>query len=137
MKTLKIFEYKGEVGAISDLANGTFMNKIDDTFSNQVGVVVSTKEVIISPSALEIMKNKYRRSGGSFASTMLSPANEYFDSSIALFGFNLHVLTDEIGNIEYGTHCDLSVLDDIEVDSNIEVPDGFKEVVDSGTLSYD
>ena len=137
MKTLKIFEYKGEVGAISDLANGTFMNRIDDTFSNQVGVVVSTKEVIISPSALEIMKNKYRRSGGSFASTMLSPANEYFDSSIALIGFSLHVLTDEIGNIEYGTQCDLSVLDDIEVDSNIEVPDGFKEVVDSGTLTYD
>ena len=41
--TLQIFAYKGQVGALSDIENGTFLNDVKG--ASQLGVVVASKDI--------------------------------------------------------------------------------------------
>lgn len=129
MKTLQIFEYNSEVGATSDVENGTFLNDPDGP--NQLGVVVSVEDAVISPAALAIMKNNCAYDGGSFAAVMLTEANDNQKSSIGIMGYGKHKLTNEQGLVVYSRDCRPPVLDEIEVSDDIEVPQEFKDYIDT------
>lgn len=124
--TLQIFAYKGQVGALSDIENGTFLNDVKG--SSQLGVVVASKDIGISQEAKDLIKEKYHREGGSFAPLMLTPS-EKTNGSIGILGFGRHLLTDMDGMISISSDCDLSVLDKCQlIENNPE--DTFIEFVD-------
>jgi len=124
MKT-KIFAYKGEVGAETDLENGKFLNNPLD--AGQIGCLISSNEVEITEAAKEIMKTNYSREGGSFSSVMLTRLNDGGGSSLGLLGFQKHYLGK---TMDYSRDCDLSVIDDFTV-VDMETPKSFKEFIDS------
>ena len=127
-KTLTIFSYKGSVGANSDLENGKFINDING--SGQMGVVVAVENVVITSEALDLMKTNFRREGGSFASTMVTRSEtDDYPSSIAVMGFGMHGVAI-CTQVEYSRDCDLTVLDEIEVDDKIIVPEDFIAFID-------
>lgn len=109
MSTLNIFEYKGTVGAVSDIKNGTFLNDPND--DGQLGVVVSVEHCSISQEAKDVLM-KSTREGGSFSAFMLT---EHQDggASVGLMGFGCHLISPVIGRT-----CTLSVLDKIPVVPN-------------------
>ncbi len=118
--TIKIFSYKGKLGATSDTENGTFMNDIKN--GNQLGVVVDVEHITITEEAKPLF-TKLPRVGGSFAGCMLTKSDKG-GYSVGLLGFGAHAIT------EIGRTCDLSVVDEIKVDNEIEVPQDFKDFVD-------
>lgn len=123
MKT-RIFAYKGNLGATTDLENGKFLN--DLTKPDQLGCVIDTKEVEITKDAKELIK-KAKREGGSFAEIMLTK-HTAGGSSIGLLGFGKHQFGKDF-NI--GRDCDLSVLDDcIEMNDDI-IPEDYKIFINS------
>ncbi len=120
MSTLNIFAYKGSVGAISDINNGTFINNpLDDS---QLGVVVSVEHCTISEEAKSIL-SKSTREGGSFAPFMLT---EHADggASVAVMGIGCHLIEPVVGST-----CSLSVLDRIPVVPN-DPPADFVSFID-------
>ena len=124
--TLQIFTYKGQVGALSDIENGTFLNDVKG--SSQLGVVVASANVGISQEAKDLIKEKHRREGGSFAPLMITPS-EKSNGSIGILGFGRHLLTDMDGIIAISRDCDLSVLENCQlIENNPE--DTFIEFVD-------
>lgn len=128
-KTLKIFAYNGSVGAESDIENGTFINDIES--EGQLGVVVSVNDTVITSEALNIMKTNYKREGGSFAPVMIIRTDSDSASNcIALMGFGKHGVAIK-EPVFFSRDCDLTVLDEIEIDDAIEIPDDFKAFIDS------
>lgn len=130
MATLNIFEYAGDLGAESDMANGTFLN--DVTSDTQLGVVVAVEEVTISQEAIDVIRNA-QREGGSFACMMLtkhSPeaSDEHSTSaSIGMLGRGYHWIKS--GEAVLGRTCDISVLDMMKVVPN-NPPEEFMAAVE-------
>ena len=122
MKT-KIFAYKGVIGAMTDLDEGKFINNPKDV--GQLGCVIDTNEVDITSEAKEVLRNA-RREGGSFAPIMLTKHTDG-TSSVGLMGFWKHIYVGE--DLCIGRTCNTSVLDECN-EVEIEIPEGFKEVVD-------
>lgn len=122
-KTASIFAYKEHLGATTDLKNGKFLN--DPTSSGQLGCVISSKEVQITPEAKKLLKQS-RREGGSFAEVMLTKHSDGSGSSIGIIGFGKHYLGSKVS---IGRDCDISVLDDAE-EVEFPVPDDFKNFID-------
>lgn len=128
MKTLKIFEYKGVVAASSDIENGKFLNDIESP--SNMGVVVHTDNVVITPTALDILKNNYDRAGGSFSHIMVTRHADESGGSVGLLGLHTHMITSPGESVvEYSRDCDLSILDDIEVE-DFTLPEEFVQFVD-------
>ncbi len=121
MATLKFFEYKGVVGATSDVENGKFINDINDP--NNMGVVVDVTECTISQAAKDILL-KSGRERGSVAPLMLTNCDDG-TSCVAVFGFERHLVSPSIGRI-----CDVDVLHKIQIVEN-DPPADFIEYVDS------
>ena len=121
----KIFAYKGVIGAETDIVNGKFIN--DPKSRGQLGCVISTKEIDITKEAKKLIKSAPRE-GGSFAPIMLTKHSDGSGSSIGLFGFYKHIFSGE--DLCIGRTCETSVLDDCN-ETEIEIPDEFKEVVDT------
>ena len=126
--TAKIFEYKGNIGVEIDMKDGKFIN--DPFQQNQLGCVIDSKEVEISPSAVEFIK-KARREGGSFAEFMLTKHADGSGSSIAIMGA-YKVNYGE--RIMIGRDCSLSVLEDCNIIES-EAPDDYKEYIDNLKLT--
>jgi hypothetical protein len=124
MKT-KIFSHNGVIGAETDIENGKFINDIKA--EGQMGCVISTKEVLITKDAIEILKNAERESD-SFAPIMLTKHSDN-EGSIGLLGFGMHLFKDE--DLCIGRDCDISILDDCEILPDTEIPVEFKTFADS------
>lgn len=129
MKT-KIFSHNGIIGAETDIENGKFINDVRG--QGQMGCVISTDECVITTEAREILRGAPRE-GGSFAPIMLTkhegaPA-EHGDASIGLFGFGKHIFAE--GDICIGRTCSKEILDLIEVDDEMEIPEDFKKAVEA------
>jgi hypothetical protein len=123
--TVEIFAHKGYVGADINM-NGKFIN--DPKAPTQLGCVIDTAHVKISPEAVRIIKTA-KREGGSFAELMLSKhsplANPDFGkSSIGIVGGG-KVMIGKEKQIMIGRDCDLSVLHDCSIEE-FEAPDDFK-----------
>lgn len=128
-KTLKIFAHKGFVGAVCDLENGKFLNDLKD--KNQIGVVVHVRDIEITTEALEVFK-KSERVGGSFSSVMLTSHQGYSsEGSVALLSKSRNYLIGD--SVEIGRTCDKRVLRWISINDEIEVPQGFKDVVEGNS----
>ncbi|WAW11752.1 hypothetical protein nACB2_074 [Acinetobacter phage nACB2] len=128
MRTVEIFEYRGCVGAKSDIENGHFLNNPSGT--GQMGIVISSDHVFISPSALAALKKSVKKLGGSFANTMLTTSADG-RKSLGLMGKYTHGLKmTPNANFEIGRTCDVSVLDSFRVVEDIKVPEDFKEHID-------
>lgn len=108
MKTLKIFEHKGVIGAQSNIETGTFLN--DPTGAGQLGVVVAVEHAQITQGAKQILLD-CPRDGGSFAPIMLTTARDGSGYSVALMGARKHMMPDPT----IGRTCDREVLNRIEV----------------------
>lgn len=124
--TARIFEYKGNVGVEIDM-EGKFIN--DPFAQGQLGCVISTKEIQIMPSAIEVIK-KSSREGGSFASLMLTKhegaGEEHGKSSIGIMGGGKINFGKDIS---IGRDCDLEVLNDCEI-LDFEAPEDYKTFID-------
>jgi hypothetical protein len=121
--TAKIFAYKGNIGIDIDM-DGTFLN--DPKGKGQLGCVISTKEVEISPEAIELIKSA-KRGGGSFSELMLTKhANGDGFSSIGVMGFGKIHLGKEF---EIGRTCDTSILADCSVGES-EAPEDYRNFID-------
>jgi hypothetical protein len=123
MKT-KIFAYKNNLGAITDMENGVFLNRPLDP--GQLGCVVPSTEVEITREAVSLIRNAHR-SGGSFADIMLTRHAVGTGSSIGLIGCGLHHFGSDF---EISRTCDLSVLDDMTITED-EAPESYREFIDS------
>ena len=121
--TTKVFAYKGNLGMVTDMDNGKFIN--NPKTAGQLGCVVHSKEVEITPEAKKLLKTA-RRDRGSFSEIMLTQHGDGSGSSLGIMGF---------GKCHFGTAfsigrtCELSVIDDFnEVD--FEVPKDYKDFID-------
>jgi len=128
MSNTKIFAYKENLGAMTDLDNGEFIN--DPKVPGQLGCVVDCKNVDITKEAKELIK-KAKREGGSFAALMLTKHAETVDKkmgegSIGLAGFWKHHYGTEV---EIGRDCELEVLE-LCNEVEIEVPEDYKAFID-------
>lgn len=123
MKT-KIFEYKGNLAANTDLENGKFINNPKE--GGQLGCVVHTNEIEITKAAKDLIK-KARRESGSFAPLMLTKHADDSGSSIGLFGFWKHNFGKDF---TIGRDCDLSILEDC-TEIEMEAPEDYKTFIDS------
>lgn len=129
MRTVEIFEYRGCVGAKSDIENGHFLNNPNG--AGQMGIVISSDHVFISPSALVALKKSVKKLGGSFANTMLTTSTNG-SKSLGLMGKYVHGLKMKPdANFEIGRTCDVSVLDSFHVVDDIKVPKSFIEHIDT------
>lgn len=130
MATVQIFSYKNYVGALSDIENGNFINDINDGM--QLGVVVKSQEIEITSLAIDAIKN-VKRAPGTFAPIMVtksdpSVVDQYGEYTIALFGFRKHAFSMDDEMIS--RDCDLTGLDTLTINDDIEIPQDFKEFVD-------
>lgn len=129
MKT-KMFAYKGNIGAESDIENGKFIN--NPKGGGQLGIVIDIKEVEITQEVVDILKSA-SRDGGSFASIMLTKHSDEAVgtggsvASIGLMGFGKHFFPKS--EIAIGRTCDKEILDLCTI-SEIETPQDFKDFVD-------
>lgn len=129
MRTVEIFEYRGCVGAKSDIENGHFLNNPSGT--GQMGIVISSDHVFISTLALVALKKSVKKLGGSFANTMLTTSTNG-SKSLGLMGKYVHGLKMKPdANFEIGRTCDVSVLDSFHVVDDIKVPKSFIEYIDA------
>ncbi len=127
-KSLLIYAHNGSVGATSDLENGSFLN--DFKADGQMGLVVAVENVSITSKALELMKTNHTRAGGSFSGIMVTrSASESHPNSIGVMGFGLHGIAIG-GPTEFSRDCDLTVLDEIEVDDDMTIPADFIAFID-------
>lgn len=125
-KSLLIYAHNNSVGATSDLENGTFIN--DFKADGQMGLVVAVENISITSKALELMKNNHTRAGGSFSCIMVTRCDDG-SSNIGVMGFGLHGISiDE--PTEFSRDCDLTVLDEIEVDDDMTIPADFIAFID-------
>jgi len=122
----KIFEYKGVLGAKTDLDNGKFIN--DPKGERQLGCVIDTCEIDITVGARQLLLNALKEDG-SFAPITLIRHEDGSGSSIGLLGFWKHLFNGE--DICIGRDCDKSILYDCNEVSEMEIPEKFKEAVDS------
>jgi len=127
--TVEIFAHKGYVGADINM-KGKFIN--DPKGKTQLGCVIDTAYVKISPEAVRIIKTA-KREGGSFAELMLSKHSSEADpkfgkSSIGICGFG-KVMIGKEKQIMIGRDCDFSVLHDCSIEE-FEAPQDFKDYVD-------
>ena len=124
-KTLQLFAYKGHLGSMADMDNGSFLNDLSN--GQQLGVVVHSRDVEMTSEAKDVLRQA-RREGGSFAAIMLTAHADGSGSSLGVGGFgHMHFGPEEIA---IGRDCDLSVLDDCETNDEIEVPQDFKDLVE-------
>ena len=124
-KTLRIFAYKNVLAADSDIENGMFINAPLET--GQLGCVVDTKNVEITAAAKELIRNNATRESGTFSTLMLTRGDDG-TSTVAILGHYKHLLDlDEL----LSRTCDVSVLDECDIMSDDDIPDDFKEFVDS------
>ena len=114
----KIFAYKNFVGAETDLNEGKFLN--DPLAEGQLGCVVPLEECIITPLALELLKNATRE-GGSFASIMV------MEGSIGLLGGWKHLFDSRDDLLS--RDCKKDYLDKIAVE-DFTVPQDFIDHID-------
>lgn len=124
MKT-KIFTYKGNLAAETDLINGKFIN--NPLSPGELGCVIDTAEVEITKEAKELIR-KASREGGSFSEIMLTKHANNIDSksSIGLMGGNKHHFGT---SFSIGRDCDLSVLEDC-TEVEMEAPQDYKKFID-------
>ena len=121
--TARIFEYKGNLGVDIDIQNGKFLN--DPKAKGQLGCVMSTEEIEITPAAIEVIK-KAPRAGGSFATMMLTRHIPGPGSSIGVLGFGkMNLGTD----FEIGRDCEIEVLSDCKV-VEFETPQDYIDFID-------
>ena len=121
--TAKLFTYRGHLGADIDMKNGKFINDI--TQPGQLGCVIDTKEVSITPAAKKMLEDA-KREGGSFAEIMLTKHADGSGSSVGLLGFGkIHLGTEPM----IGRECDKSILADCHIEE-FEAPDDFKLYID-------
>lgn len=114
--TCKIFAYEGYVGAQINM-NGKFLNNPDSP--HELGCVIHTRDVAITPTAVNIIK-RARRESGSFAELMLTRHSDG-SSSIGLLGRGKVMLGRDF---HIGRECDTSVLQDCTV-CEFAIPDDF------------
>jgi len=128
-KTLKIFAYKNSVGAVSDMENGSFIN--DVKADGELGISVSVHDTVITSEALKIMKTNFKKNSGSFSNVMLTRSKtDKYPNSIGLLGFGKHgIAINE--SVTYGRECDVSVLNEIDIDDSIDIPEDFILFIDS------
>lgn len=124
-KTLKLFAYKGYLAADIDIKNGTFMNDIHG--ASQLGCVIDTDHVIITPEAKAILDGAGRE-GGSFANIMLTRSKE--NSSIGVLGFGKVLLQSPGKPVLVSRDCDKTILQQCSV-VDFPVPQDFIEFIDS------
>lgn len=134
MTTLKIFVYKGVVGATTDVENGTFLN--DLSTPGNMGAVVLTQHVVMTQEAKDLILQA-RREGGSFAPLMLTRHSKDAvtnpgEASVGVLGLGHHLISDypESKHVLIGRDCSLEILDEITVEE-FDAPQGFKDFVDS------
>lgn len=124
-KTLQIFSHGSVLGAKSDIDNGTFINDIHA--DGQMGVVIALNEISITADAKDLLM-QCDRDGGSFAPIMITRhegegVDAHGKGSIGMMGFGCHLFdtTEPL----LSRDCDVTLLDDVEVDNDIEIPQGF------------
>lgn len=122
MKT-QIFEYEGHVGAIMP-ENGKYLDDIRDP--NQLGVVIDTKEVLITQKAKDILLNA-KKDARSFAGLMFTRHGDGTSSIGITHKGKVYLGTQE--TIVIGMHCDQSVLHDCEI-NEFEAPEDFMRFID-------
>lgn len=128
--TVRFFEYKGAIGALSDLSDPTqYINDI--TEPNQMGVLIESGKVGMPTEVIELFKNNFKREGGSFAGIMLTKHSDG-KASIGILGGGSHLICNPKETIFISRDCDLSVLDLCQTVKN-EPPEGFIAHVDSIT----
>lgn len=114
--TCKIFAYEGYVGAQINM-DGKFLNNPDS--QHELGCVIHTRDVTITPTAVNIIK-RARRGNGSFAELMLTRHSDG-SSSVGLLGRGKVMLGRDF---HIGRECDTSVLQDCTV-CEFAIPDDF------------
>ncbi len=120
--TAKIFAYKGTLAAEIDMKNGKFLNNP----KKEMGCVINTKDIAITPQAVALIKRAGRQ-GGSFAEIMLTKHADGSGSSIGLMGSG-KVSFGHMFSI--GRDCDTSVLNDCFI-CELEIPDDYQKHIDS------
>jgi hypothetical protein len=128
MKT-RIYAYKNVLGVDTNVEVEGLIN--DPKSSGQLGMVIRTDAVEITPSAKEMLRNA-KREGGSFAPIMLTKhanPDEHGKSSFGVLGFGKAVFSKD--DLAIGRECDKSVLDDMTEIGEEQVPEDFKAFVDS------
>lgn len=127
MKTLLFFTYRGNLAATTDIANGSFIN--EPMAPSQLGCVVDTKNVAMTSEAKKIIKSAGRESGSFAVLMLISHANKKpWEGSVAVMGWHKHHFGT---NVKIGRECDLEVLDHIEIDDGIQIPEDYIEYIDS------
>jgi hypothetical protein len=121
--TARFFEYKGHVGAAIDMKEGKFIN--DPFEPGQLGCVISTEEVQMTPKVKELIQ-KAERTGGSFSPLMLTKHSDGTGSSIGIMGGGKMYMGK---SLEIGRTCELSVLEDCTVVDE-EAPIDFRDFID-------
>ena len=123
---IKFFEYKGHIGANSDLENGKFLN--DPKAPGQLGVISLVENIGLPNEVKLLILKKYRREGGSFANMMLTTSTSS-NQSIGILGHNCHLITTENKDVMISHDCDLQVLDNCVIIEN-NPPEDFKQLID-------
>lgn len=122
MTTANIFFYKNHVGVDINM-NRKFLNDLTD--NNQLGCVISTKEINISQEAVDFIK-KLKRDTGSFAEIMMTrKQDDHQNASISFLGFGKILVTTETS---ISRTCDLTVLDECNIVEN-QPDERFKEII--------
>lgn len=130
MKAVKIFSYNGCIGIESDVSAEGYFN--DPSAEGQMGLVTPPHMIEITSEAKEMLRTA-PRDRGTFAPIMLtrhdpSIHEEHGSCSIGILGFHKHLITFDDGVIS--RNCDVTVLDELDVNDDIEIPQEFKDVVD-------
>lgn len=123
-KTLSIFSHKNYIGIITDTENGEFLNDIKSP--SQLGCIVEIKNVEITEKAKNLLKAKGKRCFDSISPLMLI-ASEPATVGVMGFGKTFLDIEDEI----FSRDCDVSLLDQINLMDEADVPRDFKEHIDS------
>ncbi len=124
-----MFSHKGHIG-ITIPSDTPFIN--DPSNPDELGVVISTQNVLITQEAKDHIKLHHTHVGGSFSPFMLTKHAEeiheqYGKSSIGILGHADKVYMGE--EMILGRDCDLSVLDDCEVTAD-PAPEDFVAAVE-------
>lgn len=127
MNTVDIYVYNGVVGA-TVFEEGSFLNDISD--ENQLGVIVDVKNVSITQKAKDYIESNYVRLNESFSYFMLTlnPNKESADVGL-IGGTGVRIISND-GKVEIGRLCDISVLDMMNINDDIESSEDYREFVE-------
>ncbi len=116
MAVVKIFAYRGAVGAVSDMTSPNILNEppVDNA------VQVNAADVVITAEAKALLT-------GAPNSNEVPPQVTFDSGTVTLKGIGFHVFIGN--NLTVNTGSDLSILAGLIEDETISVPFGFKMLV--------